>query len=489
MIDFYRKIALAIFAFCLVAQAQGKGKKLRKPNVVVLFVDDMGWTDLGCFGSKFYETPNIDALAEDGVRFTNAYANCTVCSPSRASMMTGKYPARLHLTDWIQGHSYLAKHSAKQVPDWTMKLDPKEKTVAEILKDEGYTTMHVGKWHLGEDETDWPEYHGFDHNVGGWSRGAPKGGYFSPYDNPRLKDGPKGEHLTDRLTDEAIKLIGENKEKPFFLHFAFYAVHTPLQGKKDLVEKYKRVAKPEMPQRHPIYAAMVEAMDQNVGRLVEYLKQNGLYENTLIVFTSDNGGLVNRYQLHRNPNHTPTTNNLGLRSGKGDMYEGSVRVPMFVTWKGEVPSGKTTDQVAMTMDVKPTVLDFLGLKKKYKPEFKAMDGQSLRKTLIKGKTDDDRPVFWHYPHYHYQGAVPYGAVRSGDWKLVEIYEDGTTELYNLANDLEETHDLSASNPEKTAELKVMLNDWRKEVKAQMPVDNPDFDPKKSNHLKYLELRK
>jgi arylsulfatase A len=286
------------------------------PNVVFILVDDLGATDLGCAGSAYYETPNIDRLAAGGLRFTRAYSACTVCSPTRAALLTGKYPARLRVTDWIAGHK---RPKAKlRVPDWVMRLPLEERTLAEALKGAGYATASVGKWHLGEPEF-WPEKHGFDLNVGGSDRGQP-GSYFAPYKIPTLADGPKGESLTERITEEAVRFIEAKRAGPFFLYLPHFTVHTPIQAKPEDVEKYKAKAKPDAPHRNPAYAAMIESLDRSVGRIVDVLKRRGLTEQTLIVFTSDNGGLL------------PVTTNLGLRAGKGSAYEGGVRVPAIASW-------------------------------------------------------------------------------------------------------------------------------------------------------------
>lgn len=421
------------------------------PNVVVILVDDLGWTDLGCFGSPFYETPHIDRLAAQGMRFTHAYSACTVCSPTRASLMTGKYPARLHVTDWIAGH---ARPKAKlKVPDWTKHLALEETTVAEALKAAGYATASIGKWHLGP-PAHFPEKQGFDLNRGGCDKGQPPS-YFSPYRIPTLEEGEKGEYLTDRLTTEALAFLDSNKDRPFLLHFPHYGVHTPLQAKKAVVEKYQAKAKAGADHRNAAYAAMIESVDDSVGRIVAKIEELKLSSRTLIVFTSDNGGLLQ------------STSNRPLRAGKGSAYEGGVRVPMIVRWPGTVKAGSVCETPVITPDHAATMLELAGAKP-------AVDGLSLL-PLLKGTGGLSRDaLFWHYPHYHPGGATPYGAIRRGDLRLVEFFEDDHVELYDLKEDPGETRDLAAARPELARELRKRLADWRAAVGAQMPTPNPDF---------------
>ncbi len=313
---------LCVTSPAIIAQQQ------QKPNVVLIVVDDMGWKDLGVYGSDFHRTPQIDNFAKDGVQFTNAYSACTVSSPTRAALMTGKYPAKLHLTDWIEGHKM--PKAKLQVPDWTMYLPHSETTLAEVFKANGYATAHIGKWHLGEDEKYWPEHQGFDINIGGWRTGSPtldkkKGlnGYFVPYGNPRLKDGPVGEYLDERLANEACSYIQQSQSKPFFLNLWFYNVHTPLQARQEKIDKYKALVDSTKLQKNPTYAAMVEHIDDAVGKVIAQLKSLGLYDNTIIILTSDNGGLISNTKQK-------VTNNAPLRHGKGERYEGGVRVPLII---------------------------------------------------------------------------------------------------------------------------------------------------------------
>ncbi|NJB82083.1 sulfatase [Wenyingzhuangia aestuarii] len=437
-----------------------------KPNVVFFLVDDMGWTDASVFGSDLYQTPNIDQLVSDGMSFTNAYASCTVCSPTRASIMTGKYPARLYVTDWIEGHE--KPYAKLKIPEWNQKLDLDEVTLAEMFQKNGYKTVHLGKWHLGEDAKYWPENQGFDKNIAGFSAGSPKAdggkGYFSPYNNPRLSDGEKGEYLTDRLAKEAVAYIQKHKKEPFFMNLWLYNVHMPLQAKKEVVQKYKALVKKGMTHQNATYAAMIEHMDTALGTVVKALKENGLEENTILVFHSDNGG------------HLLPTKNTPLKSGKGDVYEGGVRVPLIFKWPNKIKAGVVTETVAISADVFPSLM---GLTNSFVKSPRNIDGVDLSPLLLnKGVVKRDA-VYWHYPHYHPGGAKPYSAIRKGDWKLIQVFEHDTLELYNLKTDIGETTNLATKYPEKTEELVKDLETWRKSVNAQMPTVNKDYNPEKN----------
>ncbi len=462
---------LLIVSFVLIGC--DSDKKVEKPNIILFVVDDLGWTDLSSYGSDLYQTPNVDKLAKNGTKFTNAYASCTVCSPSRASLMTGKYPARINCTDWISGHQ---KPFAKMaIPDWTEQVNLDEVTLAETLKNEGYSTIHLGKWHLGESDKLWPEYQGFDINIGGWSKGAPQkannsNGYFSPYGNLRLEDGPDNEYLTERLTHEALQYLESNKgsEVPFFMNFWFYNVHTPLQAKKEKVDKYSALIKGESNHKNPTYAAMVEHMDDAIGDIVNKLESLGKLNNTIIIFTSDNGGLIGNYGF---PNEV--TSNVPLRSGKGDIYEGGVRVPFIAQWLNKIPKGKSIDIPIISPDVYPTILGLADINGD--PNYnKEMDGVSFSEALIKGDDVDRKAIFWHYPHYHLEGAKPYSAIRKGDWKLIEVFENKSIELYNLKEDIGETQNLFFEQSKKAEELMNDLNVWRNKVDAQLPEENPNY---------------
>jgi len=473
--DFLNAMGLGAASLALqrgLLAGEGPRKKL---NFVFFLIDDMGWTDAACFGSRFYETPNIDRLAAEGMRFTDGYAACPVCSPTRASIMAGKYPARLNLTDWIPG-----RRAGKLIPpDYLHHLPLEEVTLGEALKEAGYATGFVGKWHLGG-KGYYPEEQGFEVNVGGHERGSPPGGYFSPYRNPKLSDGPKGEYLTDRLTDESLKFIEANRDRPFLLYLSHYAVHTPLQSKKDLADKYAaKAAKLPPPQGprwgtegarqvrlvhdHPVYAGMVQSTDESVGRVMRKLEELGLAGNTAVFFMSDNGGL--------STSEGHPTSNLPLRAGKGWLYEGGIREPMLVKWPGVTKPGSTCRVPVTSTDFYPTMLEMAGLALRPKQH---VDGVSLV-PLLKGGASLDRPaLYWHYPHYGNQGGSPGGAVRCGDLKLIEFYEDDHVELYNLKDDIGERRDLAAEMPAKAAELRQMLADWRKAVGARMPTPNPNY---------------
>lgn len=448
-------IVLAVFAVGLRAADEAQP---RPPNVIVILVDDMGWKDLSCQGSSFYETPNIDRLAASGMRFTSGYSACTVCSPSRAAMMTGQYPARLHITDWISGHQ--RPFATLLPPDWTKHLPLETVTVAERLKTAGYATGSIGKWHLGGPEFA-PEHHGFDVNVAGYDRGQPPS-YFSPYKIPTLADGPDGEYLTDREALEAVKFITANKDKPFFLYLPHYCVHTPIQAKKEVTAKYAAKNVTDQKPRNDAYAAMVESVDDALARILNTLDDLGIRDNTVIFFTSDNGGLAG------------VTDIRPLRAGKGSAYEGGVRVPFIASWPGVTKPGSTSDIPVITPDIPATILALTGVG----PDpTRPIDGRDLSGVLRGGTLDRDA-IYWHYPHYHPGGATPYSAIRSGSWRLVNFYEDDRVELFDLASDPGETTDLAVREPERVATLKKQLDAWLLDVGAQMPVKNPNADPQR-----------
>lgn len=437
-----------------VAQTAGE-----RPNFVFLLIDDLGATDLGCLGSTFYETPHLDRMAREGMKFTTAYAACTVCSPTRASILTGQYPGRLHLTDWIAGHK--RPFAKLKVPEFHQQLPHGEVTLAEALKPLGYATASIGKWHLGGDGH-LPETQGFDRNVGGTHRGQPPS-YFDPYDIPTLPNRKAGEYLTDRLTDEAERFLEENRVRPFFLYLPHFGVHTPLQAKAELVAKYKAKAKPGEPHSNAVYAAMIESVDTSVGRLLKKLDELKLAERTVVLFFSDNGGLLS------------STTNLGLRAGKGSAYEGGVRVPLLVRWPGSVKPGSVCATPVISVDFFPTLLELAGGKPAAEH---IVDGVSLVPLLRQRGVPNRDALYWHYPHYHPGGATPYGAVRQGNWRFVEFFEDGRSELYDLAADPLEKVNLAEKQPDKAKELQANLAAWRKAVNAQMPSPNPNHDPQK-----------
>ena len=439
-------------------------------NVVFFLIDDLGWTDVGCYGSTYYETPNVDRLAGMGMRFTDGYASCTVCSPTRASVMTGKYPARLHLTDWISGH--VRRWAKLKVPEWNKQLEHREVTLAEALKAKGYATGFIGKWHLGP-EGYWPDSQGFDKNIGGYSRGQPPS-YFAPYRIPTMAEGPKGEYLTDRHAADAENFLETNRDTPFLLYVSMYAVHTPLQAKKELTDHYKAKAEadPESAQGSPVYGGMVHSMDDCVGRVLKKLERLGLQENTAVFFTGDNGGLIG------NPKR-PVTSNRPLRAGKGSAYEGGVREPFIICWPGVTRPGSTCSVPVISTDFYPTILEMTGATGEAAHN-QAVDGASLVPLLHGGDALTRDAVYWHYPHYHPGGATPYGAIRKGDHKLIEFFEDDRVELYNLREDIGETRALSTTLPALADTLRAQLHSWRASVGAQMPTPNPDHDPDRAN---------
>jgi arylsulfatase A len=475
----------AVTAKELVAQDDIAKRTEARPNIVLFLIDDLGWKDLGCQGSSYYRTPHIDALARNGVRFTDAYAACAVCSPTRAAILTGKYPARLLLTDWLPSGRWDPK--AKLMSGRFLRgLPVEELTLAEALREAGYRTASIGKWHLGSEPFSLPEHHGFDVNIGGNAHGAP-GSYFYPYQGDWLipgtdlrahwnvfPDGQKGEYLTDRLTDEAIKFIRDtqamkNQEpgtkitaQPFFLYFPHYGVHTPLQAKPEVTAKYERVPEEER-QGLPEYAAMVESIDDSVGRVMAVLDELNLTDNTLVIFTSDNGG------FWKATDHAP------LRGNKGAYYEGGIRVPMIIHWPGVAQPGLVVEEPVISNDLYPTCLTAASL-----PQLpnQHLDGLDLT-SLLQGKSNrlDRQLLFWHFPHYNdHPSSVPSSVIRMGPWKLIETFDPAGFELYNLDQDLSETTNLAESNPAELAELRKELEAWRVEVGAEMMQPNPDYDP-------------
>ncbi|MBX2874021.1 MAG: sulfatase [Saprospiraceae bacterium] len=497
-----------------------------KPNIIFFLVDDLGWTDVGCFGSAFYETPNIDALAKQGVKFTNAYAACHVCSPTRASILTGKYPATLQLTDWLGGRRDTPFQELLNAEKY-QHLPYRETSIAEALKDVGYNTAILGKWHLGEDPSD-PTAHGFDMHLPDWAKGWPKNGYFAPFELKGFEDSEEGDYLTDRLTEEALKYIEQNKSNPFFLYLSHYAVHDPIQGRKDLVEKYKKKLLNQPPPEGPDFilegnpdnptnpsqeavaaftkspeflnpyttypndlalvkqkqdnvefAGMVESMDESLGRIMKKLEELGLNDNTIIFFYSDNGGMA---AMNGTPKRKLTkeqldiaysTANLPLRGAKGWLYEGGIRVPLIVKYPKKGKQGIECSLPVTSVDMLPTILNMVNA-----PQFirKDVEGIDLSPAL-QGEPMERGAIYWHFPHYSNHGMQsPGGAIREGDYKLLEYFENGTVQLFNLKEDIGEQHDLSKIEVEKTQELKDKLHRWREEVNASMMPSNPDYDP-------------
>jgi arylsulfatase A len=448
-----------------------------KPNVVVMLIDDLGWTDLGCYGSRFYETPNVDRLAEQGAMFSRAYSSCNVCSPTRASLLTGKYPQRLDITNWINPRQPAGPNSA------ATQLPAREITIGEAFQQAGYKTGYIGKWHVGSKKSGMPKQHGFDWQMASAKHGLP-GSYFHPYkrkdlpsaDVPDLEDGRQGDYLTDVLTEKGIGFIKETVDEgqqPFFLILGHYAVHTPIQAPKKLVEKYvakkKRMygdtplkmiperfnRKVPARQQNPTYAAMVENLDTNVGKVIDALDELGVTKNTIIVFTSDNGGSCM-------PSSRPTSN-FPLRASKGWNYEGGIRIPTFITWPGTISATKISDPV-ISMDIYPTLLELTGCKQL--PN-QTRDGQSLV-PLIRGKKKTlNRPFLaWWYPHANGHGTQPSQAILKDGWKLIYYMKQKETELYRLEDDEGERNNLASTKPERTREMLETLEEWVIETRTK-----------------------
>jgi arylsulfatase A-like enzyme len=502
----------------------------RPPNVVFFLVDDLGFMDVACNNpNTLYETPHIDRLAREGVRFTQAYAACHVCSPTRASILTGKYPARLGLTDWLPGRKDFSFQKLKNVVTQP-HLPLEETTLAEAFKEHGYATGHFGKWHLGE-EPFGPTWRGFDVQIPRWNKGWPNAGYHAPFQLEGLADAP-GEYLTDRLTDEAIQFIEARRERPFFLYLSHFAVHDPIQGPPELVKKYeaklkerplpgrtpfllesnpdsanplsrsalddllggtafqgfkllpKRSVKIKQHQDNPRFAAMVENMDQSLGRVLDTLKTLGLEDKTIVVFFSDNGGMsaanfgkpdrvIAPAQLHA----AYSTSNVPLRGGKGWLYEGGLRVPMIVKWPGQKAPGSVSDVPIISTDFYPSLLEMAGLPAR---PAQHMDGVSFAGLLKGEKMHSREAIYWHFPHYSNHGLQsPGGAVRAGDYKLIEYFENGTLQLFNLKTDPGEQRDLIHEDPQTAQRLQRLLSQWRSGVSAKMMEPNPDYQPERN----------
>lgn len=459
----------------LAAAAIATASPAQPPNILIILADDLGQRDLGCYShGNYYETPHLDRLAAEGVRFTDAYAANPVCSPTRYSVLTGKWPTRARITNWLPGNRTERFAGAPLAAN----MELSEVTLAEVLKSRGYQAAFVGKWHLGEDAAHWPEHQGFDVNIGGTNVGHPPS-WFSPFGNKRISDGEAGEYLTDRLTRETIALLRQYRKsgQPFLLCHFFYQVHVPLEAPAALVEKYQQKQerlglkadfgtevqylesdseprRVRLNQTHPVYAAMVESMDVAVGRILAALDDLGLADNTLVIFTSDNGGLSTAEGM--------PTSNLPFRGGKGWVYEGGIREPFMMRWPGVTQAGAVCNVPVTTVDIFPTVMAAAGVAPEETP---ANDGENLA-SLLAGTARDARDLFWHYPHYSNQGGFPGGAIRSGSWKLVEDYEDGSIALFDLAEDPGEMRDQAAAFPERVTELRARLHAWYKRTDAQ-----------------------
>jgi len=492
-----KQIALCFFIAILFSC-----KEKERPNVLFILADDLGYHDLSVMGSQYYETPNIDLIAKEGMTFTEGYAACQVCSPSRASIMTGQFPARHGITDWIGAKSGTEwrdkKRKNKLLPaDYVHQLPASIITLPEAMKEAGYKTFFGGKWHLG-DEGSYPEDHGFDINKGGYERGGPHGGYFDPFDNPKLPDENPGENLSMRLARETVQFLNENNPKetgqPFFAFLSFYAVHGPIQTTQEKWKKYRDKAAEmgiadtgfemghflpiRQHQDNPVYAGLVEAMDDAVGRVLDELDKLGLDENTIVIFTSDNGGVV--------AGDAFATSNKPLRGGKGFQYEGGIREPYFIKIPGITTAGQQSDEPVSGTDFYPTILELIGAEQKPNEH---IDGRSLI-PLIKGEKLAARPLIWHYPHYGNQGGRPSSVIREGEWKLIHYYEDSTQVLYNLETDLSEMTDVADDYPDKVQELSTKLFDFLKSVNARYPVKDPDYNAEEeAAHLNKVKTKR
>lgn len=484
-------IAILTLSLFILNACQQKIEEQQKPNILFILADDYGYHDLSITGSKYYETPNIDRIAIEGMVFTDGYATCQVCSPSRASIMSGKFPARHGITDWIgapTGENWRKAGRFNQLlpPEYAHALPPEYTTLPEAMKEAGYTTFFAGKWHIGA-KGSWPTDHGFDVNKGGWDVGSPNGGYFAPWKNPNLESGPDGENLSMRLAQETVNFIKENRDTSFFAYLSFYAVHGPIQTTNEKWAKYRQKAEDlgiaetgfEMGhflpiclvQDNPVYAGLVEAMDDAVGHVLNALDKMGLAENTIVVFTSDNGGVV--------AGDAFATSNLPLRGGKGYQFEGGIREPYFIKAPGLGQGQKCNIPVTGT-DFYPTLLELVGAK--LKPE-EHIDGVSLV-PLLNGETIAERPLIWHYPHYGNQGGEPSSIIRLGDWKLIHYYENRREELYNLKLDLEEISDVSTKNAEVVKQLSEKLFVMLDEMSACYPTKDPEYSAEKEKQ--YLQ---
>lgn len=484
--NFRPMIILRLFVLLLApataidVRAAGSGASGARPNVVLIIADDLGWSDLGCYGADLHETPHLDGLAREGVRFTQAYA-MSVCSPTRAMLMTGRHAARLGITVWIEAS--LRPNTNRRLLDASSRHDlpHTETTLASRLRDAGWFTALVGKWHLG-DASHFPETHGFDVNIGGNHWGAPQT-FWWPYRGrgrfgtdyrylPNLDFGRPGEYLTDRLTDEAIRVTDYalEKKQPFFLMLSHYAPHTPIEGKPEDVKHFTAKLRPGMRHQNPVYAAMVKAVDESVGRVLAHLRTRGIADNTIVIFTSDNGGYIG---VDRNSGQTvPATNNAPLRSGKGSLYEGGIRVPLIVRWPGLTPRAAECAEPVTLADLFPTLT--AALTPGAATREVTLDGVDLTPVLKKPAAKLARDaLFFHYPHY-YATTTPASAMRAGEWKLIEYFEEQRAELFNLRSDPGEQTELAAREPARVAELRSRLEQWRRDVGARLPRPNPDF---------------
>jgi len=469
-------IILRVFVLCCADNATAA--PAQPPNIVLILADDLGWSDVGCYGADLHETPHLDRLARASVRFTQAYASAPVCSPTRAAIMTGNAPARLGITIWSEGSLAGPRNRRLLQGESSHDLPHTRTTVAKYLQDQGYLTALVGKWHLG-DADHYPQTHGFDINIGGTHWGAPTT-FFFPYSGagrfgaqfryvPHLEFGAEGEYLTDRLTDEALKVIDHAGQRPFFLYLAHHAPHTPIEAKAADIDYFQQKLRPEMQHQNAVYAAMIKGLDDSVGRVTARLRERGLEQNTIVLFASDNGGYIG---IDRKAGqNVPVTNNFPLRSGKGSLYEGGIRVPLIVRWPGVASADAVCNEPVILTDLFHTLAAVAELKV---ADDTAHDGVDLTPLLRNPAAQLGRDaLFFHYPHY-YETTTPVSAVRAGDWKLLEYLEDDRTELYNLRDDPSEKSNLAAIHADRASELRTRLHGWRRAVGARMPMPNLEF---------------
>ncbi|MEM8952610.1 MAG: sulfatase [Verrucomicrobiota bacterium] len=439
----------------------------KHPNILFVLADDLGWRDLGCYGSDFYETPNIDRLASQGMRFTDAYAAANVCSPTRAAILTGKTPARLHLTDFLSGLVF--PHAALTPPEWQRHFLPLEEvTLAEMLGPAGYESFYFGKWHLGRQEY-FPTAQGFEHGI--WVLKWGFKSYFYPWPASGDLPGKEGDYFTDAITDRVIEALEQARDRPFFIFLSYFNPHRPTEAKEQHVRYYERKLTSAHLQRNPINAGMIHSLDENIGRIMRALDDENLAEDTLVIFTSDNGG--NHYA-----DVPQKTSNSPLRAGKGSAYEGAYRVPLIVRWPRRIPEESESREPVSSIDFFPTLAE---LSEQDLPAEREIDGTSLLSVLTRQQPLDREALYWHYPHYHNGGASPHGVVRKGRYRLVEHFDGTPAELYDLESDLGETVNLAYSMEEKTKELLTELREWRGQVGAQMPTGNPNYDPERVDH--------
>ncbi len=478
-----QSIVLLVCLLFGLAHVHAADEAKRRPNIVFILADDLGWRDLSNEGSTYYESPHIDRIAAAGMKFTRGYATCQVCSPSRASILTGKYPPNHGITTWIgdaSGKSWSGRgrHDSHLPAEYDRNLRASEITLAEVLRENGYRTFFAGKWHLGS-KGSWPTDHGFDVNKGGWDVGSPRGGFFAPWQNPNLESGPAGESLTLRLGRETANFIEANKDKPFLAYLSFYTVHGPIQTTPKLWEKYRdkavsaglagerflfdRRLNVRQVQDCPIYGGMVETMDDAVGIVLRKLDELGLSDNTIVCFTSDNGGVSS--------GDAYSTSNTPLRGGKGRQWEGGIREPFYINAPGVTKSGSTSAVPVNGIDWYPTLLELAGIPV---PKKQDVDGVSMV-PLLKGGAIADRPLYWHYPHYGNQGGEPSSIITQDDWKLIYYHEDGRDELYHLTKDPAEKHDLARREPRKAKALRAKLDAWLKSTDAKLPTKDVTFD--------------